>query len=183
MTLPGIPAAPNDVPVLAPQEEAYEDYFGFAETKTFTLPDGKQQIFFQVMNEGAKTRFQQKTNRDIHMNRGTNDMRIKADPAGERAALIESSVVGWSLKRKNKATGQWEDVPFSNNGTPGDELHKWLAVANPKIVEDLEDTIRKANPWLQADMTVEQIDEEIARLHDMRAEVVKKNEKEAAFPA
>jgi len=178
-----IPAPAGDAPVLPTQDEQYEDYFGFDEQKVYTLPDGKQQIFFQVMNEGQKSKFQQKTNRDIHVNRGTNDMRIKADPAGERQALIESSVTGWTLKRRNKVTGQWEDAPFSNTGSPGDELHKWLNAANPRLVEELEDAIRKANPWLQADMTVEQIDEEIQRLHDLRAEVVTKNEKDAAFPA
>jgi len=183
VTLPAtaVPATANDAPILPIADDQYEDYFGFEKTEVFTLPDGKQQIFFQVMNEGQKTRFQQKTNRDIHVNRNSQDMRIKADPAGERQALIESSVTGWSLKKK--VNGQWVDAPFSNNGTPGDELHKWLANANPKIVEDLEDAIRKANPWLQADMSVEQIDEEMQRLADLRAEVVKKNEKEAAFQA
>lgn len=178
-----LPAPASDAPVLPGQDESYEDYFGFDKTEVYTLPDGKQQIFFKVMNEGQKVKFQQKTNRDIHVNRGTNDMRIKADPAGERQALIESSVTGWSLKRRNPSSGQWENAPFSNTGSPGDELHKWLAIANPKIVEELEDAIRKANPWLQADMTVEQIDEEIQRLHDLRAEVVTKNEKDAAFQA
>jgi hypothetical protein len=184
-----IPAPADDNPLAAGTapgggvggEEQYEDYFGFDTTEVYTLPDGKQQIFFKVMNEGQKVKFQQKTNRDIHVNRASNDMRIKADPAGERQALIESSVTGWTLKKK--VGGQWVDAPFSNNGSPGDELHKWLAVANPRIVEELEDAIRKANPWLQADMTVEQIDEEIQRLHDLRAEVVAKNEKDAAFQA
>ena len=178
-----IPAPAGDAPVLPTQEEQYEDYFGFDKTEVYTLPDGKQQIFFKVMTEGQKTKFQQKTNRDIHVNRGTNDMRIKADPAGERRALIQSSVVDWTLMRRNKTTGAWEKAPFSNTGSPGDELSKWLDSANPKIVEELEDAIRKANPWLQADMTVEQIDEELQRLHDLRAEVVKENERQAAFQA
>lgn len=184
MTLPGtIPAPAGDAPVLPSSDEQFEDYFGFEQMQVYTLPDGKQQIFFQVMNEGQKSKFQQKTNRDIHVNRNSQDMRIKADPAGERQALIESSVTGWSLMRRRKDGQGWEPAPFSNNGTPGDELHRWLDKANPKIVEELEDAIRKANPWLQADMTVEQIDEEIQRLHDLRADVVKRNEKDAAFQA
>jgi hypothetical protein len=160
----------------------YEDYFGFEETKTFTLPDGRQQIFFAVMNEGAKSKFQQKVNRDIHLNRATNDARIKTDPAGERRALIEESVTGWSLMRRNAASGQWEPAPFSK-GSPGSELSKWLDKANPNLVEKLEDAIRKANPWLLGEMTVEQIDEEMQRLADLRVQVIEQQEKAAAFPA
>lgn len=184
MTFPGtLPTNPADAPALPGLDEQYEDYFGFDETQAFTLPDGKQQIFFKIMNEGAKTRFQQKTNRDIHVNRNSQDMRIKADPAGERRELIRASVVDWTLMRRAKNGSGWERAPFSNNGSEGDELTKWLNNANPKLVEDLEDVIRKANPWLQADMTVEQIDEEIQRLHELRANVVKENEKKAAFQA
>lgn len=171
-----LPTAGVPAPVIL---EDYEDYFGFAQQVAFTLPDGKQQIFFAVMNEGAKTRYQQKTNKDIHINQQTRDSRIKIDPAGDRHALLDESIVGWSLKTKNNR-GEWVDAPFSK-GTPGSELSKWLAVANPALIEKLEDAIRKANPWMQDDMTVEQIDEEIERLGELRKGVIEKSEKEAAF--
>lgn len=183
---PVIPVPADDNPLAAAgglgADDQFEDYFGFEETGAYTLPDGKQQIFFSVMNEGAKTRFQQKINKDIHLNRATNDARIKTDPAGERKALIEESVVGWTLKVRNRQTGQWTDAAFSK-GSAGSELNKWLDKANPKIVEALEDAIRKANPWLNGDMTVEQIDEEMQRLADLRVEVVKERDRVAAFPA
>jgi len=160
--------------------EEFEDYFGFSETREFVFPDGKQKIFFKVMSEGDKAKFQKATNRDIHLNRNTNDARIKTDPAQERHELIKASVTGWTLKRK-LPDGRVIDAPYTNNGTPGDELSKWLQVANPRIVEALEDAIRKANPWLLGEMTVEQIDEEMQRLADMRAEVIKRQQSEEAF--
>lgn len=161
------------------EEVQYEDYFGFESHHEFTLPDGRQKIFFTSLNEGQKTKFQQKINKDIHLNRQTQDARIKTDPAGERHELILASVTGWTLKRRSK-TGGWEDAPYSGE-RPGSELHKWLQVANPVIVEDLELAIRKANPWLQAEMTVEQVDEEIKRLEDLRKELVERDRREADF--
>lgn len=151
--------------------EVYEDYFGFGEERQFKLPDGKQYISFQIMNEGQRSEFQKRTNRDIRINRASGDASIKADPAEERRALITSSVVGWNLKRR-KGDG-WEDVTFSK-GSAGASLEKWLVVANPKIIDDLEFAIRKANPWLQSDMTVEEIDKEMDRLRELREQTVER---------
>lgn len=161
------------------EEVQYEDYFGFESHHEFTFPDGLQKIYFTSLNEGQKTKFQQKINKDIHLNRQTQDARIKTDPAGERHELIHASVTGWFLKRRNKMN-QWEDVPFSG-GRAGTELDKWLQIANPVIVERLEEAIRKANPWLMAEMTVEQVDEEIKRLEDLRKEIVAREQREADF--
>lgn len=179
--VPQQPQVPVITGAAAPMENEvqYEDYFGFEEHHAFTLPDGRQQIFFASLNEGTKTKFQQKINKDIHLNRQTQDARIKTDPAGERHELIMASVTGWSLMRRNKA-GSWEPVPFSGE-RPGSELHKWLQVANPVIVERLEEAIRKANPWLNADMTVEQVDQELERLTDLRKELVERDRRDADF--
>lgn len=155
------------------EQAVYEDYFGFAETRTFYFPDGKTFITYEVMNEGAKAAFQKLTNRDITLERTTQNARIKVDPASERHQLIVQSATGWNLHRRN-AKGAMEPVPFSK-GSPGAMLEQWLAVTNPKLVEDLELAIRRANPWLQADMTVEQVDEEMDRLRDLREELVKRD--------
>lgn len=147
--------------------QVQEDYFGFGESQKFFFPDGVSFIEFQIMNEGQRREFQKKTNRDITFNRGTNDARIKADPAEERHALITSSVTGWNLVRNG------QPIPFSK-GTPGATLEQWLKVANPKIVDDLEFAIRKANPWMQAEMTVEEIDKEMARFAELREQVLER---------
>lgn len=156
------------------QEQVYEDYFGFEETKVWYFPDKRQYITYQVMNEGQKAKFQKKTNRDITLRRTTGDASVKVDPAEERHALLEASVTGWHVFRNG------QPVPFSS-GTPGSNFNQWLQNANPKLVESLEFDIRLANPWLQGDMTIEDIDKEMDRLRDLREQTVKREEgKEAS---
>lgn len=157
-------------------EQVYEDYFGFDETKTWYFPDGKQYIAFKVMSEGDKSKFQRATNRDITLSRTSGDARIKADPAAERWALLEASVVGWNMYRNG------QPVPFTI-GSPSATFNQWLNGANPRLVEDLEFAIRKANPWLQADMTVEEIDKEMDRLRELRESVVATEAAKAASSA
>lgn len=149
----------------------YVDYFGFGEDKVFVLPDGRQTILFSVMNEGKRAAYQKRTSKDIKFNRASGDAAIKADQAEERHELIMSSVTGWTLMRRG-ATG-WEPVPFNGNG-PNSSLANWLKVADPKIVDALELAIRKANPWMQAEMTVAEIDKEIESLQELRAQAVER---------
>ena len=155
----------------------YTDFFGFGSSEEFIMPDGHQKIFFKVMCEGERKKYQQLTNRDIRFNQATKDAHIKGDPAGERWSLITSSVTGWSLKRRN-SRGEWTDVPFSS-GTPGAELEKWLERADPKIVDNLEFKIRMANSWMQGDMTVEEIDKEFERLTELRVAAVERERGES----
>lgn len=142
-------------------EPIYADYWGFDEKLKWFFPDGKQYIEFQLMDEGKRARFQKLTNRDISIKRSTGDASIKADPAEERKALLEQSVVDWHVFRGN------QPVPFSI-GSGGSTFNQWLDHANPKLIDDLEFEIRKNNPWLQADMTLEDIDKEIDRLKELR---------------
>jgi hypothetical protein len=156
------------------EEPVYEDYFGFEETRTWYFPDGKQFISFKVMNEGDKARYQRATNRDITLSRQTGDAKIKSDPADERWELLQTCVTGWNVFRKNPSTGKYEPVPFSAG--KGGTFAQWLGKANPKLVEKLEFEIRLANPWLQGDMSVEDIDSEIERLNEMREQAVKREQ-------
>lgn len=158
-------AEPQFVQTELMDQTIYEDYWGFSQTDKYYFPDGKQYIEFQVMNEGQKLMYQKSINRDIKINRRSGDASIKSDIAEERHALINSSVVGWQVRKE----GQWVTFDKRVFGT-------WLSQANPKLVEALEQAIRKANPWLQGDMTVEDIDEEIERLREMREELVKEQQ-------
>ena len=45
--------------------------------------------------------------------------------------------------------------------------------------EDLEFAIQKANPWMNAELTSEQLDEEIERLTEVRDQVREREEGEA----
>lgn len=156
----GPPLDPDDT-----QQPAFEDYWGFEEKEIFQLPDKKQFIEFQRMNEGQRKQFQKDTRTDVLVKRGTGDTHLKVDPAEERHALIVSSVTGWHMFRRNKRTGEPEPVVFSS-GKPGANLEQWLSVANPKIVDQLERAIRRANPWLLAEAKSEEIQEQIDDLQE-----------------
>lgn len=162
------------VETAAPVEPVFADYFGFDEDHEFVFPDGVSKIFFKALNEGDKARYQREINRDVQLERSTGNARIKTDPAGERHALIEASVTGWNLRRNG------EPVVFSK-GSKGTTFSQWLNNTNPKLVEALEEAIRKANPWLVADMTVDQIDEEIDRLKEQRETLIREEKEKEAF--
>ena len=151
-----------------------EDYFGFDEFGTFMLPDGKQWIKFKIMSEGDRAKFQRLTNKDIKITRGTGDASINADVAAERHELIKTSVVDWYMFGRENPSAPMQQIPFTKSGR-GLNLENWLSKANPKIVDDLELAIRQANPWMQADMTVEEIDKELERLRELRDQVEKTN--------
>ena len=161
-------------------EQIWVDYFGFEEEGVFTFPDGKTKIWFRAMNEGDRANFQRQTNRDVSLERQTGNARIRTDPAGERKALILASCTNWNLHRKDPVTGQMVPVPFSGQ-KPGSALDQWLTKAQPKLVDALEEAIRKVNPWLVGDMSLEDIDREIERLQEMREEKVKLEAEKEAF--
>jgi hypothetical protein len=151
-----------------PPQDEFEDYWSFSQKERFMLPDGKQWIEFNIMNEGQKASYQKKINKDIKFNRKTSDATIRSDIADERHALIETSVTGWYMLQGGNPANQ---VAFSVQ-----MLRNWLNVANPRIVENLEVAIRKANPWLMGDMTLDDIDEEIQRLQELRIETEKREQ-------
>jgi hypothetical protein len=156
-TAPGVPASFPEAGT--PEAPQFANYFAFSDSKRWYFPDGNQWIQFHVMNEGDKAKFQRKTNRDIKINQKTQDATVKMDPAEERWELIKSSVDDWYVFApavEGPNLGQMLQVPFTVSDTRNPTkmcLERWLALANPKLVEDLEFEIRKANPWLQADMT------------------------------
>lgn len=169
---PGDPTFMPSDPNVVDENSAggYEDYFGFEETEKWYFPDGKQYIEYQRMNEGARARFQQKTTKDITVMRQTGDAKMKVDPATERYELMAASVKGWNLMRREGRSGEFMPVPFSI-GSPGANFEQWYNSANPKLVDDLEVAIRKANPWLNADMTIEDIEKEEDRLRELKEEI------------
>jgi hypothetical protein len=157
-------------PTEAPEANVpgYEDYWGTDETIRHNLPDGKQYFEIKVMNEGERAKFQRLTNQDLIVNRD-NSARVKMDPARERHSLITTSVVGWNLYKGGEVVGFSPQI-----------LEKWLSAAPPKIVDDLEFAIRKANPWMQADMEPDQIREEIGRLEELLQQTIDRQAGEAA---
>jgi hypothetical protein len=155
--LPTNPAPPVDV--------AQDDYFGFAETHRVQLPDGKSYIEHATLNEGARRKYLNATNRDVRIERGKGDAHINMAPGDERRSLLETAITGWNLVRDGKP------VPFDKGN-----LQKFLDTANPKIIDIIEKDVRLKNPWLLNEMTVEDIDREIEALQEMRATVERESE-------
>lgn len=147
--------------------EEYENYFGFETTEKYTLPDGKQWIAFKPMNEGERAKYEEKTQKDVTVNRRTDDAKIKLNASQDRHALILQSVCDWHMMQRTP-TGEWVKVPFSAG--PGGSFAHWLARANPKIVNELHQAIQNANSWMIADMTAEAIREEIKSLEERLAD-------------
>lgn len=153
-----------------PPAPAMESFWGTTETTNWYLPDGVQYFVIQKMNEGDKTKFQKLTNSDLVVGQNRTAT-VKMDPAAERHTLIKTSVKDW-----NFAGPDGSQIIFGN----GSMLLKWLETADPKIVEELEHAIRLYNPWMQADMSLEEIDKEIDRLHDLRKQVIEQQAGEAS---
>lgn len=168
--------SPNLEPDYNSEFEGYDDTYSFGGTQVYTLPDGKQWIAFKIMNEGDKAKYQRATNRDIKINRKTEDASFRPDAAADRHALILAAVTDWNLATKDPGTGRWSRMSFNYA-----MLQNWLKVTNPKIVEELEKAIRKVNPWLNAeDATEEELEEAIADLQEQLVEVRKRNEGKGA---
>lgn len=138
------------------------DYFGIPSKQRHIFPDGISYVEFQPMNEGAKAKFQKATSRDLIIERQSGNARTSVDPATERHELLLASIVDWNLKR-----GQ-NTINFSDRA-----LRDFLQLGDPKIIEDIEKSIRKANPWLLNDLSVEDIDKEIENLKELRVEAEK----------
>lgn len=152
------------------QAPVQQDYFGFSRRERFWFPDHATWIDFEVMNEGKKSKYQRETQRDLVIERGSGNARTKVDPAAARHALIEASIVDWNLVRAGRP------VPYQ----AGQPLRDFLQLADPRIVEDLEKAIRKANPWLLDEMSVADIDREIDNLKEMRAVAEEREQGEAS---
>lgn len=155
----------NPTDMLDTNVEGYENYWGVEDTFKFMLPDGKQYFEVKPMDEGAKTRFQKLTNKGIRMNQRSQEATIDVDPSDERHTLIEQSVVDWKIMQRDR-DGNWSELPC-----PVDERQRKRSLSdnilekfNPKAIQDLEFFIRTKNPWMQADMDLDQMNEELDRI-------------------
>jgi hypothetical protein len=153
--------------------EEFGDYFGFDIRHKYVLPDNKQWLEFKVLSEGDLARYHKILKRDVVVEKQTGDARIKIDQIEERHALLQVAVTGWYMVRRTPKG--YLPVTFSN-GSPGSEFMKWLLEANPALVADLADAVRKENPFLlgTGTETIEAIDKQIEDLTRQRAEMVER---------
>ena len=165
---------PSEPPVGEGEVVEYTDYFGFSETHRYVMPDGKQWIEFKTLNEGDLAKYQALLNRDVTVEKSTGNARIKINQVEERHALLQVAITGWHMMRPNNA-GKWQSVPFSKDSS-GSTLSQWIRAANPQIIADLDEVIRKLNPTLLAanNETVEAIEKQIADLEDQKRAILER---------
>lgn len=145
------------------------DYFGTDETERTFLPDGVSWIEHKTLTEGDRRKYLNKTNRGVEVIKATGNARMSLAPGDERYELLRVSIVNWNLSSGGKP------VPFNYT-----KLDSFLEKANPKVVDIIEKAVRLANPWLLAEMSVEDIDREIGTLTELRAKKVEEEEGKAA---
>jgi hypothetical protein len=133
------------------------------------LPDGESWIEHQVLNEGARRKYMNETNREVRLQK-TGDAFMKMATGDERHALLESSIVGWNLVRADK-TGEIKVLSYNPQN-----LRSFLTAAPPAIIDLIEKDIRDKNPWLVGDVTIEDIDQQIEELQDLREKKVEEAE-------
>lgn len=174
---------PGEVVNPATQPVAFQNYWGVKNVQRWYMPDGQQWVEFKTQNEGDKVLYQQRTNRDISFDKVGNT-KMGIDPATDRRTLIEMSVVNWYMVLPKREDMSDEELSDPNNWERADYspqlLREWLRRGDPKVIQDLEVEIRKANLWMQSEMTVEEIDKEIVNLNELRKQA---EEREAAKPA
>ena len=155
-------------------EHVQVDYFGFDETFKVYLPDGVSYIEHSVLNEGSRRKYMNSVNREVRLQK-SGDAFMKMAGGDERHALLEAAIVGWNLTRYDQRSGEYKNVRFNKQ-----ELQAFLDVAPPSVVDVIEKDIRDKNPWLTGDVTIEDIDEQMAELKELREKKVQEAEGNAS---
>lgn len=157
---------PSSTPVQA-------DYFGFSETHVVYLPDEVSYIEHSTLNEGARRKYLNQINKEVAIKKLSGDAVMRMQSGDDKHALLEAAITGFNLRQGG------QPVVFSK-GSPGSTLSQFLAMADPKIVDIIEKDIRKFNPWLMAEMTVEDIQKQIDDLEEMKDIKIKEEEGKAS---
>lgn len=159
-----------DTQAVADPYAGYVDYFGFDERERWFFPDKKQWIEFKKLNEGDRARYLKATRSDVHLNQKTQEARLSFDQSRDRKELLLASITDWHVVRRVVVSGEkvWRPMPFPANRSLGGELSQWIDGADPALLGSLEKAIRKCNPWLLNEMSVADIDKEIADLQELR---------------
>jgi hypothetical protein len=154
----------------------FENYYAFDVKEKWYFPDGKQWIEYRKMTEGDRAKYLKATRSDVHLNQKSGEARIPFDQSNDRMELLLASITNWYLV--SWVTGRPEFVPFQSGSSKGGVVAQWIQRADPQVLGQLEKAIRKCNPWLLNEMSVEQIDKEIADLQELRIAAEKREAEE-----
>jgi hypothetical protein len=139
------------------------DYFAPTEVFRVMLPDNVQYIEHKEFNEGARRKYLAQTNRSVKLQRSSGDAFLNMQPGEDRVALLKAAICGWKLKKNGK--------DFAYTPRAVDDL---LESFPPKIIDLIHKDILKHNEWLLGDMTVEDIDREIASLQEQKQVIIER---------
>ena len=140
------------------------DYFGSDDSYQVALPGSRVQfVVIKVFTEGDRRKYLDRTNRDLKMTK-TGEATLKTTPGSDRYELLKIAILDWHVVRQGQV------IPFG-----GQALEKFLTETSPRVVDHIVKEINKHEPWLLAEMTVEDIEKEIEDLQEM-LEVRKKEE-------
>lgn len=148
-----------------PTTPVQADYFGFDETHTVPLPDGVSWVQHQTLTEGARRKYMNDVNREVRLQKQSGDAILKMQTGEERYNLLKTAITGWNLIRNG------QPVPFNDNN-----LKQFLDKADPKIIDEIHKDVQKHNAWLMQEVSVEDIDEQIKELEEMREQKLKEQE-------
>ncbi len=156
---------------VATETGMYVDYFDFDDTRRVTLPDGKSWVEIQVLNEGARRKYLNTTNRDVTIERASGNAKMRVASGDDRHALLGQAIVDWDLYTKNPKTNAIEPIRYNEQN-----LRRFLDNSSPTIIDMIEKEVRKDNPWLIAEVEIEDIDAQIAELQELREKKVSEAE-------
>lgn len=145
------------------------DYFGFSETHRVMLDDGQSYIEHQTLNEGARRSYMNRVNREVRLQK-SGDAFMKMATGDERHELLKQAIVGWNLVTRNKS-GEMQSLTFNSTN-----LNRFLDAARPQDIDKVEKSVRDHNPWLIGDITIEDIDQQIEELQELRSKKVEEAE-------
>jgi hypothetical protein len=157
----------DDLEALPPVDDTFSgqvDYFGRPADFIHYLPDGKTWVTIKFFMEGERRHFQNKINKDVKIARGSGDMALKLAPGDERYELLSLAITGWNLVKDGKP------FPFTPRS-----LKDFLDLGSTVAIDNIEKKVRELNPWLGSELSVEDIDKEIERLQELRAQRVEQD--------
>ena len=132
--------------------------FAPASTKQVPIDDAGSYVEIKKFAEGDRRSYLSKTSRQVTV-RADQSFDTTLDLTSDRDAILAVGIVGWDLHDDDGP------VPFSET-----TLRKFLKTAPTEIVDKIEEAIRDFNPSLKNDITVEELDEQIAELTKLRDE-------------
>jgi methyl coenzyme M reductase alpha subunit len=147
---------------------AHKNYFVTATEQKYEL-DKEQYIIYRKLSEGQRQRYQDSTASQLKVNQNTNEISVPLSTGKDRNNLLKASICGWKLFDEKDA-----EIPFNDK-----TLDDFVENIDPSVIDALERKIRTLNTWLLNNVTVEQIDEQIANLEEAKKELEKRDAKKA----